>query len=199
MSWFLGKITYDILIPPLEKSIFQLTEREAADYYEWFIQNIPERIEYLSDRCTSDLSIRSNRMDLSPESLLLLWKWFRRKAETETIVRKIETPAGGQTKRKERQLTLQTKYILRDIGMYLGETFVENHEGIHWTYYTEPKGDFFVNHPVLMGFVDRTCDPPFEMYFEPIHMAGVQASKILTRESTDLDLLKLYQWWAERT
>lgn len=199
MSWIPRKITYDILIPPLEKSIFQLNEREAGDYYEWFIQNIPGRIAYLSDKCTSDLRIRSDRMDLSPESLLLLWKWFRRKAKTETVVRTIETTAGGQTQKKERQLTLQTEYILRDIGMYFGETFVKNYEGIYWTYYTKPKRDFFVNHPLLKGFVDRAYDPPFEMCFEPIHMAGVQAAKILTRESTNSDLLKLYQWWAERT
>lgn len=199
MSWFAGKITYDILIPPLKKSIFQLTEREAADYFEWFIQIIPERIAYLSAKCALDLNIRSDRMDLSPESLLLLWKWFRRKAKTETVVRSIETPAGGQTQQKERQLTLQTEYILRDIGMYLGETFIKNHEGIYWTYYSKPKRDFFVNHPLLKGFVDRAYDPPFEMCFEPIHMARVQASKILRKRSANADLFHLYQWWEERT
>ncbi len=44
MNWIPGKITYDLLIPPLEKSTFQLSESETADYFEWFIQKIPERI-----------------------------------------------------------------------------------------------------------------------------------------------------------
>ena len=199
MNWIPGKINYDILIPPLEKSIYQLSERETANYFELFMHKIPERITYLSDRCASDLRIRPDCLDLSPESLLLLWKWFRRKAKTETVVQTAGTPEGGQTQRKERQLTLQTEFILRDIGMYLGETFVKNHEGIYWTYYTKPKRDFFVNHPLLKGFVDHAYDPPFEMCFEPVHMARVQASKLLRKRSTNADLLNLYQWWADRT
>ena len=36
MFWTFGKLTYDILIPPLGKSIYQLNEQEAADYFAWF-------------------------------------------------------------------------------------------------------------------------------------------------------------------
>ncbi len=36
MFWQFGKLTYDILIPPLGKSIYQLSEQEAADYFAWF-------------------------------------------------------------------------------------------------------------------------------------------------------------------
>ena len=36
MFWTFGKLTYDILIPPLGKSIYQLSEQEAADYFAWY-------------------------------------------------------------------------------------------------------------------------------------------------------------------
>ena len=36
MFWQFRKLTYDILIPPLGKSIYQLSEQEAADYFAWF-------------------------------------------------------------------------------------------------------------------------------------------------------------------
>lgn len=68
----------------------------------------------------------------------------------------------------------------------------------YWTYYTKPRRDFFVNHPLLKGFVDRTFGHPFEAVFEPIHMAHVQAAKILSKKSTDADLLNIYKIWAEK-
>ena len=98
----------------------------------------------------------------------------------------------------ERQLTLETEYILRDIGMYVGETFRKNNLQIYWAYYTNPNRDFFVNHPLLMGVVDRTSGQPVNVVFEPIHMVGVQASKLLDRSSKPEDLYKLYCWWAEK-
>lgn len=197
------KQTYEILVPPLNKTIFHLSESEAALYYEWFIQQIPQRIEYLSHICASDLKTSVDSINLTPESLLSVWKWFQSRAETEPLKRINEktdhTTVSSQSNRKEPQLTLQTEYIIRDIGMYLGETFIKNHNRIYWTYYTNPRNDFFVNHPLLKGFVDRSFDPPFEMCFEPIHMVGVQAAKILDDSSQTEDLLNLYQWWAERT
>lgn len=33
MFWQFRKLTYDILIPPMGKSIYQLSEQEAADYF----------------------------------------------------------------------------------------------------------------------------------------------------------------------
>ena len=204
MNWHPRKLTYDILIPKLEKNIFSLSEKETAEYFSWYVEQIPERVAYVSKVCARELRIPLEKMDCSPESLLLLWKWFRRRAKTEHV--------PMQTKQKNkynnsiltniwnnpRQLTLETEYILRDIGMYLGETFRENHSNIYWTYYTKPRRDFFVNHPLLQGFAEIVNGEPVPISFEPIHMAGVQAAKLLDNSSRDADLYNLYQWWAER-
>ena len=100
--------------------------------------------------------------------------------------------------RDKRQLTLETEYILRDVGMYLGETFRKNHSHIYWTYYTKPKRNLFVNHPLLKGFVDMTMGVPFHADFEPIHMAHVQASKILSKKSKNEDLINIYTIWSQK-
>ena len=188
-------MNYEILIPRLDKNIFQLNEAEAEEYFEWFIAQIPQRVSYLTGVCAKELRISEEKLDCSPESLLLIWKWFRRRARTEKQmnVDKKQVYQGNQ-----RQLTLETEYILRDIGMYFGETFRKNHSNIYWDYYTKPRRDFFVNHPVLKGFVDMTTGRPFQCCFEPIHYAGVQASKILSRKSSDEDLLRIYNIWAEK-
>ena len=180
--WRKRKLNYDILIPKLDKNIYDLTEQETAEYFDWYVEQIPQRVEYLSQVCATQMKVPKEKLDCSPESLLILWKWFRKSAKTERI------PNG-------RQLTLETEYILRDIGMYLGETFRKNKEGTYWTYYTKPQNDFFVNTPLLKGFVDMSAGKPFYAAFEPVHMARMQACKILKHKSKDDDLLNLYHIW----
>lgn len=202
MHWHYRKLTYDILVPQLGKSIYQLNEEEAAAYFAWFIEQVPGRVKYVSQVCAKELRIPVERLDCSPESLLLLWKWFRKRARTESVIETEEEKtapvyANGML-RKKRQLTLETEYILRDIGMYLGETFRKNHPQIYWTYYTKPKRSFFVNHPLLKGFVDMTTGVPFDAEFEPIHMAGVQAAKILSKKTKETDLFEIYKIWASK-
>ena len=202
MYWYFQKPKYDILIPKLDKNIYTLTEEETAAYFEWFMQHVPSRVAYVSKVCAKELHIPAERMDCSPESLLLLWKWFRKKAKTEpatpTEEEKNQPEYANRMLRNKRQLTIETEYILRDIGMYFGETFRKNHPQIYWTYYTKPKNSFFANHPLLKGFIDMTTGVPFHAEFEPIHMAGVQASKILSKKSKDSDLFNIYTIWVQK-
>lgn len=186
------KAHYEYLVPQLGKGIYQLNAEEAATYFDAFTGIIPERVSYVARICAKELRVPKSRLDCSPDSLLPLWKWFRRRAKTAPI------PSAG-AENGVRQLTPETECILRDIGMYLGETLRKNLPGIYWTYYTEPCNDFFQNHPLLKGFVDRTTGTPCPVCFEPIHMARVQASKILTGKSGDEDLRNLYSIWAEKT
>ena len=198
MHWRFRRLRYDILIPKLEKNIFQLNEEETAAYFDWFMEQVPQRVFYVSQVCAKELGIPVEKMDCSPESLILLWKWFRRRAKTERVPGAVKKERETGVPQVRRQLTLETEYILRDVGMYFGEVFRRNHPGIYWSYYTKPKQDFFVNHPLLKGFVDRSFDKPFDACVEPIHYAGVQASKLLNGKSRDEDLYQIYCFWAER-
>lgn len=203
MHWHFRKPTYDFLIPKLDKSISKLNEQEAADYFAWFMDQVPNRVAYVSHVCAKELHIPAERMDCSPESLLLLWKWFRRRARTEKYIpsadeQKYRDQFGDQAWLPKRQLTLETEYIIRDVGIYLGETLRKNCENIHWTYYTKPRRDFFVNHPLLQGFIDRSTGKPFEASFEPIHFTHVQAAKLLDNSSSNTDLLNIYTIWSKK-
>lgn len=184
------KTRYDYLIPPLAKSIFDLTPAEAEAYFTWYMEKLPERVAYISRICAKELHIRRERMDCSPESLILLWKWFRRRAKKQ--------PGPTPQNPKQKVLTPETELLLQDVGMYLGETLCKNVPGIRWTFYTEPKNDFFCNQPLLTGFVDMTSGKPFQAVFQPVHMAGIQARKLLGRASGDRDLYNLYCLWAKK-
>lgn len=198
----LFKRKYEACVPPFEKHPFHMNEQETKAYFDWFQAQVPLRTAYVARICASELGVPAEKLDCSPESLLLLWKCFRCRAKTERLPRKERLERRNRSPRElwqdQRQLTVETEHILRDIGMYLGETFCRNHDSIYWTYYTQPNRDFFVNHPLLKGFVDRSFEKPFAASFEPVHMAHVQAAKILTGKSRDEDLYNLYLWWAER-
>ena len=190
MFFFHKKIPYDYLVLPLGKSIYDLSPEETQEYFDWYMQMLPERVAYVSQVCARELGVPADRMDCSPESLILLWKWFRRRAK------KQPGPTPGNPKQKV--LTPETELLLLDADMYLGETLRKNVSGLSWSYYTEPKNDIFANHPLLTGFVDMTTGKPFHAVFEPIHMAGVQACKHLRWESSSYDLYNLYCLWAEK-
>ena len=81
--------------------------------------------------------------------------------------------------------------------MYLGEVFTANEPKIYWSYYEEPNSDIFANMPVLSGFEDPRFTPPFKMYFEPIHMAHVQAVHLWDHTQEEEDLYNVYRLWAD--
>lgn len=207
MFWMKKKLEYSISIPPLTKPFARLTAGEAQTFFAWYMQEIPKRVEYISTYSANQLGIHRSRMDVSPESLILLWQWFLDIAELERTPQKRldelhkiykDTPIDIHeylVSESVEQFSLQTEFILRDIGMYVGEVFTKNNPSIHWGYYNAPKTDFFVNMPLLLGFEDSSFSPPFKMSFEPVHMVGVQAANIWDKTQKDDDLFRLYQNW----
>lgn len=203
MYWRRKKVAYNILIPPITKNMDQLTKTEAQEYFEWFTGKLVERTEYLR-------SYTKLLLDYSPESLVSLWAWFLRKAEIEATPKAqlealkkrlieanspfVDTILRDRTK----QFTLETEYIIRDIGMYWGEIFVNNYPSIYWDYYTKPKRDLFVNRPLLRGFPNEIFPNKEGVAFEPIYMTQVQASRIFNGEESKSDLLRIHRIWESK-
>ena len=203
MERFLEDVKYDLLVPPLGFDFYSMTPRQARENFEWFLSKIPERIEYLTNRCAKDLNISVKEIKLSPYSLKTIWKWFLQTALVEETpakeVAEMEKKFGhlGESFINREQFSVATRYIIRDIGMYLGEVFTTNHDGITWGYYSKPKSDMFVNQPQLMGFIDINYRPPFKPTFQPIHMAEVQATKLFGKTSRDTDLYDIFRQWVQ--
>ena len=180
MYWKQNPLSYEICIPPLKKPFSRLTHQETEEYFQWHLSHLSERISYLSSVVSNSLAIHQSELDLSPGSLLPLWSWFLAVAEIEPtpMARLMELDQQYHTHseqiraylldQSQDQFSLETEFILRDVGMYLGEVFTKNEPGICWSYYEKPKSDFFVNMPVLLGFEDSNYQPPFKMVFEPL-------------------------------
>lgn len=175
--------SYHISVPPLSCDVCQLSPKEAHEYFLWFLSVMPKRIDYLLDQCL--LNRAEHR--LSPASLTIIWQWF-----IDNVVFDFDKAS------KQYRLSTLSEYIIRDIGMYLGEVCIANNHGLQWSYFTEPKNDFFVNAPYIKGYISQATS--FPMTFEPLHMVRIQALKLLPSNNpkgSPNDLLSLYQHWLQ--
>ena len=171
MYWIKRKLDYEILIPPLTKPMSEFSSAETKTFFDWYMNEVPKRIEYVAVMCSKYLDINPSNMDLSPESLTHIWQWFLEIAEIERTPNSQLKHIKEQYKdfpfsfseylvnESKEQFSLKTEYIIRDIGMYMGQVFVHNNPRIHWGYYEKPKTDFFVNVPLLLGFEDSSFTP----------------------------------------
>lgn len=203
MYWQKKQIDYDILIPPINKPIAEFNKYETDNYFNWFIEKIPERLDYLKFKCSTDLGIQEDLIDLSPESLIVIWDWFLKIVEIEDNQ---NYNPGIFVSISNKQLTLESEYIIRDIAMYVGETFIRNVNGIKWSYNKPPKMDVNDNMPLLAGFMFKNCKTlfktkqvinNFQEVFEPVGMVRVQALKILDNTQNRNDLYNLFSIWLE--
>ena len=194
MFWHTKKPEYEIVVPPLSKPFKQLSKTEAQAFFDWHMSKLEERIDYLRTHTKLNL-------DYSPKSLVPLWKWFLKRAEIEdtpqarlqTLEQKLTQASSPFTetvlRENARQLSFETECIIRDIAMYLGEMFVKSHPSVYWGFYTTPKTDIFVNHPLLLGFPNSTFPERSGVPFEPVHMARVKALRLLDGTAAGDDLL----------
>ena len=195
---------YSCLIYPNAKKPEDYNCEEAQAFFDWYIKNIPERINYLSD-------FSGINLDYSEDSLKHIWKWFLKNA----IIEKTPKPVIKQLRKdlnkfpksfidyvineEKTRFSLESCGIINDIGMYLGEVFIRNCVGIRWGYHTQDYNkDSFINTPELQGFEDKDYSPPFKMNFDVEHMVSVQASKMFDGTQSDLDLFNIYMLWKNK-
>lgn len=200
---FIKDIKYDLLVPPLGLECSKMTPKQVKENFDWFISKIPERMEYFRKRCSSDMDIEVGKLDFSAESILYIWKWFLKTAQVEKISKseveemKVKYAQFGDSWVEYERFSVVTEFILRDIGMYIGQAFVQSSELITWSYVSKPKNLVHVNAPILIGFVDNRYDPPFRPQLEPIGAVRGQALRLLTNESKEADLFNLFTRWLD--
>ena len=70
--------------PDLLKDFDKMKKKEAEKYFNWYINEINNRILYLKTYMQKDIEGESI-FDYTPESLIPLWEWFQTKIEFEEI------------------------------------------------------------------------------------------------------------------
>jgi len=200
---FLKDVPYDLLVPPHGIDYRSMTPAIAEEDFDWFLSVIPDRLAYFRRRCADDLGISVNELNFSPQSLLQVWNWFLNTARTEkTPKEQFETmqemaKVFGETFVSKRVLTVATEFIVRDIAIYVGECYVQTYPSLHWSLKTKPKNDIAINQPVISGFCASNNGMTKELFFAPIHMVGVQASKLLSARADAADLYNVFCFWEQ--
>ncbi len=200
---------YDLCFPPLNKDYFDLSQSEAEALFRWYMEVLPKRVDYVRRACSDYLHIHIDKLNLSAESLLPIWIWFLSTVKMKrTPCQRLEKIYKNQeycpidiqdymTDTSKIKFSIESEAMIRDIGMYVGSAFVQQHKSLSWGIYHEPKKDFFVNKPLITGFRDERFLPAFPMTFEPIHMVHVQASKIIYKQHKEDDLYRVFMLWEQ--
>lgn len=202
---------YIPLIIPIDKPFEELSQEEAKAYFDWFINHVDERSEYIKQKVSKNLNIPIDILNFSMESLIYIWRWFLKIVEInktpKSVLKEIrrELKANGESDEfiedmvsaNSIELSIFSHYVIRDIGMYVGKMFVTNFPTLRWDYHTDTKQDSFANIPQIFGFVDTTYTPPFEMQFDPIHFTEMQASNLFDHTQDENDLYNICKLWTQ--
>ena len=139
-------------------AFFELTPKQAKEYFLWYTSEIPNRIALLWEYIKQERP-EAEPFDYSPESLIPLWEWYETKIEQvpmtakeiESRVRMFPKYLEREIQKNTKKFTDETLSLALDISIYLGEVVVKNHPHLRWNYRTRPKREISVYRPVIDG------------------------------------------------
>lgn len=182
--------------PPFEiKDFEEMTKKEARIHFEWYVNEIPARIELLKKAYQFTTGRSEKDLDCSPESLIPLWEWFvndiaevinRPKEEIEKELS--ETPKWVHEFSRAKKLSFHSQAVSMDVGVYLAETLRKNIESLFWGFRSTPKSLYCVNRPILMDPSDRA------FIFAPAHKLSILNYKLVDGQTDISGLYKLYEF-----
>lgn len=188
-------MNYNLLEPPFNiKPFREMNKSEAQIHFDWYIQQIPKRIQMLSDAFELTGGGNKEDLDYSPESLVKVWNWFIQNAE---ILRKTKEEIALETKSlpilarndiSTNKISTGWLSVAMDIALYFAKCIIYNYDQIKWGILTKPKDLAYVNKPVLMGFKAKI----------ELDVSGVinnQVIKVVNGEKNPNTLLGLYKTW----
>lgn len=185
---------YKPFTAPPGTSLREVSREQLIAYYDWFMQNKTPRIAEVAALIADAPGFKTWRPDHSPDSLTNLGNWM----EGEVTLR----PKTREEIADERQhllfnvdapdtvLTDRTFSIACDVGMYLGETLVRNHNHVEWAHCLADKRAADYGHPVLVGFGRNSVNP--------IRLTLVLAYGIGNGTQGGTRLRELYDYWSAR-
>lgn len=187
---------YKIISPPFTLEFRNMSKKELVDYYNWYMNSIPERINILIKYVKSTPGYENWEPDYTPHSLNLSGKWFAEQVETRkrTYEEKEEIYSQGPEWFKtvdisDDELTNKTFSLAIDIGMYVSQVFLKNNPSLGWKHIIKGRKDFIdYGQPVLEGF-------EFDVYFNPVDMMVTLAYSLEDKSSGPDGLREIYDIW----
>ena len=140
-------------------AFFELTPKQAKEYFKWYMEEIPHRLALLRNRIRQDCP-ELEPFDYSPESLIPIWEWYETKieqipmtkAEIESRVKIFPKYLESEIRKNTKKFTDEALSFALDISIYLGEVIIKNYPHLRWDYRTRPKREISVYRQwILLG------------------------------------------------
>ena len=153
-------------------AFFELTPKQAKEYFLWYTSEIPNRIALLWEYVKQERP-ETEPFDYSPESLLPLWEWYEQKIEqvpmtAEEIERRVRVfpkYLESEIRKNTKKFTDETLSLALDISIYLGEVVVKKYPHLRWNYRTRPKREISTYRPVIDGLNNKMKLEPSRSLF----------------------------------
>lgn len=153
-------MTYPIIQPPFTLDFPRMSKRELADYREWFLDILPERILILEDAVRTTPGCERWRANESPDSLNTLGEWFA----TQIEIRALTAEESAQLRQEMPpqfkgilpiepwELANRTYSLAIDVGMYLGQVMLKTHPArLRWDQDLRDKRDADYGQVLIVG------------------------------------------------
>lgn len=176
---------------PIDYS-FNTKSREVLKLYNlWFDENKKYRLNELESLIISTVGYESWKADFSKDSLLILGRWLKENVEIEKLSEKeyVEKKSNipSYIDFEDWDLTIKTRSILIDVGIYFGEVFIKNQKGLIWKqYFSKKKNDADHGH-MIITLKKRNLNP--------IRIMLTVGFIFGERIGNEKELIELYEVW----
>lgn len=190
-------MNYPLMDPPEYKPYDDMTRAEAKKHLEWYVNQIPERLELLRNAFEETGGGAKEELDYSTESLRILWKWFVTQVTTEPktaveLEKEAKLFPDGKPRNLER-LSIGSLAIAMDIAIYFAEVFIRMCKNVKWGLAKSRSKNYInYNRPVLLGFMAGK----YEDELDPRRIVNNLSLKVAFSDDENPDaLIKIYNVW----
>jgi hypothetical protein len=186
---------YELIHPPCSLNFEELTKEQAREYFNWYLEKIPIRVQILANYVSSFPEYTQWKTDFLPNSLAPLGTWFvsqvttrqRSDEEIQRIYSKAPAWFSGITIPRE-DLSVLAVSISMDIGMYVGQIMLNAFSDLSWKLITKSKNHVDFQQPVLSG--------KGKLHFNPFRIMLTYAYGIIDGTQGSDRLRELYDIWS---
>ena len=177
---------------PIDYEFSAKSKKELKLYENWFWENKEKRISELSQSVISTMSFENWVPDFTSDSLKELGAWLKQNTETEKIpeaeYNKKRAEIPDYLKLNDWDLTVKTRSLLVDTGIYLGEVFIHTYPGMKWKqYFSTIKKDKDQGHMVINMLKD----------FNPVWIMYIVGLGLADNTNDESCLFNVFETWSK--
>lgn len=184
---------FDILL--FSQDFREKDKKELKIYEVWFNENKDKCLLELEYLVQSTLGYEDWQMDYSKESLLGLGKWLKTNVKIQQLSEedyaKVRATVPDYIDIDDWTLTLETRTILLDAGIYFGEVFIHNYKNLYWKQHFSLAKNRDINHGNMVISLSNKKGSDLN----PIRITNNIGEIFGEGIGSDSELIKLYEVW----